>query len=303
MSGLTKNSSLILKGVAIALIIISHVAGMYAIRYFTPLGGIGVALFLFLSGYGLSESVIKKDLKGFWVRRIFTVFLPYILIEIVVMIITNKFNIKDFVLSVLFIYPRQTQIWYLQYLLLNYFCFWCVYKFVDEKYRLICLLVLAIISVFILPEIAAEQALSFLCGCAFSKRKELFTKLGKNMVICLVIGCAALAIKQFEVVRSAPQIIKNLVQLMIKLPSAMFVIGFVIRTVSLLKYRCFECIGKISYELYLVHINLLFLITTEVLDLFIFVALTCFCAVNMHIVVNKVGKVLLHKNNAVTRDR
>ena len=53
---LNKNTTTSIKGLAIFIIILSHISGNLGIRFLTPLGGIGVALFLFLSGYGLSKS-------------------------------------------------------------------------------------------------------------------------------------------------------------------------------------------------------------------------------------------------------
>lgn len=50
----------ICRAVAAIIIILQHVAGSFGLRYFTPLGGIGVAMFLILSGYGLNESYKKK---------------------------------------------------------------------------------------------------------------------------------------------------------------------------------------------------------------------------------------------------
>ena len=44
---------------------LSHFTGNMS-RIFTPLGGIGVAMFLILSGYGLNESFKKNGLDGFW---------------------------------------------------------------------------------------------------------------------------------------------------------------------------------------------------------------------------------------------
>lgn len=48
-----------MRGIAIFLIILSHIIGLFQIRYATPLGGTGVAIFLILSGYGLRESFSK----------------------------------------------------------------------------------------------------------------------------------------------------------------------------------------------------------------------------------------------------
>lgn len=47
-----------MKGVAIICVVLCHYMGTFGqgITVFTPLGGIGVAIFLILSAYGLNES-------------------------------------------------------------------------------------------------------------------------------------------------------------------------------------------------------------------------------------------------------
>ena len=65
-----------LKGIAIVIIILCHTMGCFT-RVFTPLGGIGVAMFLILSGYGLNESFKRNGIEGFWVKRFSRVWIPY----------------------------------------------------------------------------------------------------------------------------------------------------------------------------------------------------------------------------------
>ena len=52
------------RAVAALIIMLQHVAGKFGFRIFTPLGGIGVAIFLILSGYGLNESYKRKKTGG-----------------------------------------------------------------------------------------------------------------------------------------------------------------------------------------------------------------------------------------------
>lgn len=53
---MSKNYTTIIKGVAIIMVIMSHIGNVNDFRYLAPLGGIGVSLFLICSGYGLNES-------------------------------------------------------------------------------------------------------------------------------------------------------------------------------------------------------------------------------------------------------
>lgn len=62
-----------IKGTAILCVVLSHIGNANEIRLLAP-GGIGVALFLICSGYGLSESARKHfELGDFWKKRVTTV--------------------------------------------------------------------------------------------------------------------------------------------------------------------------------------------------------------------------------------
>ena len=43
---------------------LQHYAGCKGVRYLTPLGGVGVAIFLVLSGFGLNESFKNNNIKN-----------------------------------------------------------------------------------------------------------------------------------------------------------------------------------------------------------------------------------------------
>ena len=52
--------------------------------------GVGVSLFLILSGYGIELSVKKNGLNKFWIKRFFRVLVPYILTEFIFFIVQGK---------------------------------------------------------------------------------------------------------------------------------------------------------------------------------------------------------------------
>ena len=131
---------------------LSHIGNAKGTRLFAPGGGIGVALFLICSGYGLNESAKKGfHVWRFWKKRIVTVFLPYALIR-TVMVITkhNDITALDFLFDITCIKPLYGLGWYLNYLLLCYVVF-SVYQ--------------------LLTELQAEQCLSFITGVVLSEYK------------------------------------------------------------------------------------------------------------------------------------
>lgn len=63
---MNKAQTTVYKGVAILLVILCHAMGTFGhgITLFTPLGGIGVSVFLLLSAYGLNESWLATSNGG-----------------------------------------------------------------------------------------------------------------------------------------------------------------------------------------------------------------------------------------------
>ena len=227
---LSNDTTTSIKGVAIFIIILSHISGNLGIRFFTPLGGIGVALFLFLSGYGLSESYTKNQLSFYWRKRFIAIYPAYLLANIIAWILYGVSDVKTILLGLIFVRPAIPYGWYFQYLLLWYAIFWIAKFILGEKRAWIILIIGAVISFCVFPEKMAEQSVSFITGVFVSIKKNVLfksiTEKKKVLIACALIsiGILFLGIKQIEIVRSAPQIIFNGVQLMIKLPIAIGII-------------------------------------------------------------------------------
>ena len=117
------NETNMLKGFGILLVVISHVGNNFT-RLTTPLGGIGVAIFLILSGYGLTISCEKNQLKDFWKKRITGVWIPYVIVESFVLIFSGGISLEKFILDITLIEPQYCFGWYLNYLLIWYTIFW-----------------------------------------------------------------------------------------------------------------------------------------------------------------------------------
>lgn len=89
---LSLESTMELKGLAIIVIVISHI-GYFLVsdnRFLWPLSimaGVGVNLFLFLSGFGLATSQLKKNLSTleFYKRRLFKLFIPLWLLLLIIL--------------------------------------------------------------------------------------------------------------------------------------------------------------------------------------------------------------------------
>ncbi len=104
-------------------------------------GGIGVAIFLMLSGYGLCESYqIRGNLKGFWKKRVETVLIPYWVAMVIqslldYLILGRRLNLKAYLLSFACFNDYtsfegiDSTMWYITFLLFCYVIFFVVFSF------------------------------------------------------------------------------------------------------------------------------------------------------------------------------
>lgn len=252
---LSRETTNALKGLAVVLILICHMfGGGFGYRIVTPLGGIGVSIFLFLSGYGLNESYISKGLRHFWKNKLLRLLLPYFLWLIIL-------------IPILYIMYGEVQwfyrYWYIEYMLIWYILFWLSKKLIPD-YSEHLLLILAFSSFFVFPNIMAEQSLSFVCGVLFSVNKEKLCGYSSRYysivaILLLFFGITCLALKQIDALRSFGEeslIIKSC-QLGIKFPIGL---SLILLYTSIKSKRVIETIfsvlGVLSLEIYLVQMPL-----------------------------------------------
>lgn len=136
---LTKEQSLMLRGIAIFLVLISHYAVWIGEIFHSDLleyglgrfGVYGVDLFFVVSGYGLVKSVGKKRINGtFLWKRFKTVYLPYLLI--VGLIAVYDGGISGMTGWVSFL--TGAEYWYIRNILIFYLAFYVVYRLSDRSW-------------------------------------------------------------------------------------------------------------------------------------------------------------------------
>lgn len=123
---LSFETSNILRGIAILLVIFQHIGGSFGTNLLTPLGGTGVAIFLVLSGFGLNESFKKKGLNYYWKNRIIRVFIPYFILISLISCFSKNFDIRIYFLDILGI---KTSYWYISFLLKQYILYYISTRF------------------------------------------------------------------------------------------------------------------------------------------------------------------------------
>lgn len=247
-----------LRGIAILLIIIAHFAGGWT-RYFTPCGGIGVAIFLFLSGYGINQSYKNNGLSYYFSKKIIRVVIPYFIIETIVFLFNEDFYLQEYVIDILGI---KTRLWYIGFLYKQYIIYYILTKWF-YKSRTSLFFIISFIILIYFPNIEAEQSFSFFTGFLVSQNNSFANKNinSKKIIVfailLLLIGLTFLMIKQLPQIRIyIDSYIYNIIQCFIKLPIGLFIICFFTQLEYLRKNLIINYLGKISYEVYLIHIYL-----------------------------------------------
>ena len=170
-----------------------------------------------------------------------------------------------------------------------------------DQHRVLVILIVSLTLFCTLSEIRAEQSLSFMTGVLLSEYKtqsrKLFTwKVGLSFI---VLGTVMLGLKQLGVVREAPQLIFNLVQMSIKLPCALGIIIIAWELSRFISFRFFSMIGTISFELYIIHGYILGLTHATITDAGIFIAASAIAATIYWWIMNRIKPFemkLLHMN-------
>lgn len=256
-----------LRGLSMLLIICHHISGIFIDqwqRLLTPMGGVGVAVFLVISGYGINESYKKHGLKHFWLKKLLRVFLPCFLFELIVYYIClDHFDTTSLSYIILDITCLRSRLWFVSFILYMYVIYYVSTRWI-YKYRLLVMAVCGIAILLLLKGVEGEQGFSFMVGVLISEKKETIipylTKHGHGLsVMLLTVGFFFLAIKQLPIIRAFSETaIYNAVQTMIKLPLALALILVTLKATWLQRNRFMSFCGKISYELYIVHITVFF---------------------------------------------
>lgn len=146
---LSKEQTTRLKGIAIIIVMCAHIGLLKN-------GTGGVALFLFLSGFGLMKSYDEKGLKSFWKKKITNVYFPYIIVAILQLLIYRITDPKKTVITISglsFGLNVDPTYWYISYLLFWYIAFYIsgvIAKFIYGKTQfnkdyIILMLIIAVI--------------------------------------------------------------------------------------------------------------------------------------------------------------
>lgn len=219
-------------------------------------------MFLIASGYGLSESsAYGFQAKQFFIKRVATVIVPYLIMRIVMLPATEDASIVSFVLDVLCIRPKYILGWYLVYIIFWYMVFFFA-QFIPEKYKRYEIAVYLFVSVMVFlsadSALQAQQAFSFTTGVIISKKKNkilgMMKYAGIRFLVLTGVGMGFFICKQ-----ALDIMIWNIpyMDYVVKMGYHyiwgidVFIIIYIFR--KCFKFTMFETLGIISYEIFLIH--------------------------------------------------
>ncbi|MEQ3445170.1 acyltransferase family protein [Enterococcus cecorum] len=285
-----RNYTTAIKGLSILTVVWAHSGARLSVGGIQFIAGIGVALFLMCSGYGLEISYEKNGLKGFWRKRLLGVCLPFWVVELVGMLATGTFSVKTYLLDFCFLRPATGYGWFMGYIVICYLIFYAVKKLVKDGRMQMTALFGAFAIWFVLdsvffanpnmPFLRARQMLSFPVGVLLAVNKDKIERTltkTKNILILTGGGTVCLlfmAITQLNVVKNLPYLVSNAMALLTCLPMAIGTMVFGKSFGGLFENKMLAVTGMISYEIYLVHAFTLGMIKPSAVSVIAFVVVT-----------------------------
>lgn len=268
---LSVDSTLPLRGICAIEIMIGHLGlelrNVLILFPFRKAGILIVGIFLFLSGYGLLYSFQKKQnyLENFLIKRVVKLMLPVCFVQgiyLLFLVLENKLD-TNYILLI------KSVNWYVWEILAFYVLFYVVFKYVEVNNAIILMTSLSLVFIvicyvfhvsnpwygstlcFSLGLIVARQKERVLIWC----NKDIFKKVCYFSII--LVGCFFLFFKLSENNIIGVLIARNIASL-----------SFVLVVILILQRYKFGnslsmFLGKISYEIYLIHIPMISFLHSE----------------------------------------
>ena len=192
-----RNYTTAIKGFSILTVVWAHSGGCLSVEGIQFIAGIGVALFLICSGYGLEISYEKDGLNGFWQKRLLGVCLPFWIVELVGLLVTGAFSIKTYLLDFCFLKPATGYGWFMGYIVICYLIFYVSKRLIKDSRMQMCALIGAFVIWFVLesvffsnpnmPFLRARQMIYFPAGGFVGENKEkieqMLTKTKTSLIL------------------------------------------------------------------------------------------------------------------------
>lgn len=274
---ISKDSTSVLKGFAALWVIVYHLSQLtdFVINpYIHITGQMHVGLFFFLSGYGLAISLRKNKMKfftGFWKKRSVNVLVPFIIINVIYVFAFRYFYewhnetlflILKYVLGLKLINP---QAWYVVTQFILYVIFYISFKLATDNKNFKFVVLLFLYFLYVVYELSTGgkifvSSVNFILGVfiveSSNQLEFIYKKYGKIVTISLGFLFLLLCIIMFNRdclpgFTHRPIFTINSLVFTASIYSLFKVYPFI--NDEIVKVKFLKSIGKVSYELYLIH--------------------------------------------------
>lgn len=262
---LTKDATLAMRGLGMMFIIFTHMAAGFictSTYFFWVSGAIGVAICFLVSGYGLHVSYKRKDnyLSGFWLPKILRLLIPFVLALMLYWLRLymegRTMSAQVFLESLFTITFPETTLWYLKIQFLMYAAFFFAYRYLKEP-KLKIAGVFAIAAGFILIAAATglelfwyNTCLFFPLGLVLAEYQERILPVLRKYWVALLAGTAFVFL--YAVLYFFGRLDLDF------LFDSVYMLIFCALLLWLVQhfsgFRALEILGKYSIEVYLLHI-------------------------------------------------
>lgn len=262
-----------LRGFLALLIIVHHFSGYFTsfscLTFFNHIGYIIVALFFFLSGYGLYYGVKNKSnyLNSFLEKRLSSILLPFWFVNtvylFVFLIMGEDISAVHYGLSYIGFFSIMQGSWYIWDQLIFYIVFYSVFKILKNSsfikqflaFNVVFFTVLVVLYVVTKDDLYIRSSLAFPMGifwCKYRKNIELFIR--KNFVKKIIMVFVVLIVSMFVKFIGEIKGIEIVSLLGNVSSSSVFVIFalFIFQKVSF-KNSILNFFGGISLEMFMIH--------------------------------------------------
>jgi Predicted acyltransferases len=278
---LDKTHTSVLKGVAILLVILGHLG------FINHSGAYGVAIFLIISGFGLTQSYLKNGTKDFLIKRYNKVLLPYMFITTIWFIIDKivfktTYPINEVIKTVVGIQPKSPidpSMWYITFLLLWYMAFYFIFSLPQNNYS-------KVLMIFIVSYLAYKYKYYFssdsgaglyvlefpigIClGFLYNKIKQIKTY-RLNVLFCIVAVLFGFLYRDLS--KSIDVSFNNYLLSILTMSISIICITSILISINNINILSlfnilFDKLGSISYEIYLIE----FMIMLKYYSLFTYI--------------------------------
>lgn len=259
-----------IKGFSILTVVWAHGSARLGIGGIQFIAGVGVALFLICSGYGLEKSYEKNGFSRFWRKRLLKICIPLWIIEFLWESIQQTLTVKNFVVNAFLL---ESGGWYIRYILICYVIFYFVKVFSqkltlkENQEKRILFIVFGLFFVYeciwpwleATPFLRARQMFSFPVGVLLASQRDMIEERLNNKRIqrilvacCLGTGMLFMGVTQIELIKNMNVFVNNLLSIFTVLPLAIGVLALTKMFQRLLQNNFLYYIGIISYEMFLV---------------------------------------------------